>query len=103
MDPNSKEGKSVNRGYAFISFEEDEATQKCMADLGKTGLVNVFAKRDERDISQKLGNSLYFKNVPDSMSEEDIKKMFEPYGKISYFSLKQGEIGRFGIVCFGAE
>lgn len=89
-----------NRGFAFVCFEDEEGTNKALADLEKTGTVFRFNTKDAREVARQLVNNLYFKNVPKEMKEEDIKKLFDPYGTIKSLVTLQNEMGQFGFVCY---
>jgi len=87
------------RGYAFICFEDEASTKKCLAAEPSEEVFQFHAK-DSRDVASKLSNNLYFKNVPKHFKEADIKKMFEPFGTIKSFVLNENEISKFGFVCY---
>lgn len=40
------------------------------------------------------------KNLPQGFTEEELKKLFEPYGNIKSLALRCNQIGTFGFVCF---
>lgn len=48
----------------------------------------------------KLVNNIYFKNIPASMTQEEVKNIFEPFGTIKSLVLFNNEIGQYGFVCY---
>lgn len=93
------------RGFAFVCFEKEEDAAKCLADMGKSHAIQQWKPRDTQ---AKIVNNLYFKNIPPTMKEEDVRKMFEKYGQIKSLSLMDKEVEkngqkvvrRFGFVCY---
>lgn len=92
-----------NRGFAFVCFEDEEGTQKCLQELEAKGQAFRFNPKDAREVVKQLTNNLYFKNVPKNVKESDIKKLFEPYGQIKSLVVQQNEMGQFGFVCYESK
>ena len=90
------------RGMAFVCFENDEGLNNCLNDKANAETVTKFKPRELKDAAIKMVNNLYFKNVPLNYSDSDIKKLFEPFGKIkSCITKKNTDIqGQFGFVCY---
>lgn len=71
-------------GFGFVDFESHDQALKAIEELNGHELDNkkikvAFARPAGQDIKQA---NLYIKNVPDKWSQEDVKKVFEPYGNI---------------------
>lgn len=71
-------------GFGFVDFESHEQALKAIDDLNGHELENkkikvAFARPAGQDIKQA---NLYIKNVPNDWTQEDVKKVFEPYGNI---------------------
>ena len=90
------------RGMSFVCFENEEGLNKCIADPANKDTVTKFKPRELKDAAIKMVNNLYFKNVPISHTEEQIKALFAPFGNIkSCITTKNNEIqGQFGFVCY---
>lgn len=94
-----------SNGYGFICFENpDSATAALQATEAKKLPEGVeaymFKPRDNKSSMRKLINNIYVKNLPAGMSDEQVRKLFEPYGAIKSMFLKESEFGRFGFVCY---
>ena len=87
------------KGYAYVCFDNQEDAKKC-AEAQKDSGVFPFAPRENSNPGQKLVNNLYFKNVAPEMSDDDIKKMFNEYGKIKDTKIIRNEFGTCGFVCY---
>lgn len=117
------EGKS--RGFGFVAFETPEeaeqavnATNDMQLEGSEKKLVVCRAqKKIERQAELKRkfdaqkaerlqryqGVNLYVKNLDDSVDDEQLRKSFEPFGKITSAKVMTDENGRtkgFGFVCF---
>ena len=71
-------------GFGFVDYETHEQALKAIEELNghevDTKKIKVaFARPAGQDIKQA---NLYVKNVPSSWSQEDVRKVFEPYGSI---------------------
>jgi polyadenylate-binding protein len=88
------------RGFAFVCFEDQDSTAKCLADLQASGEVFAYAPKDTRDVQQKVVNNLYFKNIPADMTEDNVKALFAPFGDIKSLVLFKNNIGQYGFVCY---
>ena len=62
----------------------------------------ALAPKDKRDF-QKVFNNVYVKNFPKEWTEENLKAMFAPYGRISSVFLVKNEAGAFGFVCYDKD
>ncbi|CAC5396800.1 PABPC [Mytilus coruscus] len=79
--------------YGFVLFESEEAAKNAIYKVNGILLngkrVYVSRKMNEDDIidiqadQKKKFNNVYVKNFRDKMSEEELKVLFEPYGKIT--------------------
>ena len=92
-----------SRGYGFICFQEEEYAKKAV-EVGKIGDIEArkFEPKDKKDF-RKVINNIYVKNIPVEKTDDEIKKMFEPFGNI--ISLKFGQADKvqqfkFALVCY---
>lgn len=100
-------------GYGFVLFKTEEAARNAI--LKSKGMllngVRIYVSREmsEDDIIEimtektKKFNYVYVKNISINMSEEELKEMFEPYGKITSVQIMtdiKSENFGFGIVCY---
>ncbi|KAG5502735.1 hypothetical protein JKF63_04502 [Porcisia hertigi] len=108
--------------FALVSFDEHEAAVKAIADLNESeesGLTEKNAKlvvcralsKSERDrekkkaasLYQNHGRNLYVKHLPDGITDEKLRELFEPFGKITSCAIMKepnGMIKGFAFVCF---
>ena len=64
-----------------------------------------FEPKDRRGFLSLI-NNVYVKNIPLSMSDEEVRAMFEPHGTIQSLCLKKDEAVKnyqFGFVCYNDE
>lgn len=71
-------------GFGFVDFETHEQALKAIDELNghelETKKIKVaFARPAGQDIKQA---NLYIKNVPNDWTQDDVKKVFQPYGNI---------------------
>ncbi|KAK4352480.1 hypothetical protein RND71_027998 [Anisodus tanguticus] len=80
-----------SKGYGFVQFDQDKAAQDAINQLNgmlindKQVYVGHFIRRHDRSLpnaSDKFTN-VYVKNLPETTSDEDLKKLFEKYGTIT--------------------
>ncbi|CAN7132712.1 polyadenylate-binding protein 2 [Brassica rapa] len=100
-----------SKGYGFVQYAVEESAQKAIEKLNgmllndKQVYVGPFLRRQERDSSANKTKftNVYVKNLGESTTDDDLKKAFSEYGKItSAVVMKDGE-GKskgFGFVNF---
>ena len=94
-----------SNGYGFICFENPDSATRALEATEQKKLPEgveayMFKPRDNKSSMRKLINNIYVKNLPSTMSDDAIKKLFEPYGAIKSMFLKESEFGKFGFVCY---
>ena len=102
-----------SRGYGFVHFETEEAARNAIEKVngmllnGKKVFVGRFMNRRERleilGDKMKKFNNVYIKNFGDEMGEEELKDLFEPYGKlvsVKIMSDINGKSRGFGFVSY---
>ena len=99
-----------SRGFGFVQFlTADAAERACQVMDGKvvslsddvnfTLRVAIFLSKTEREVKNDEFNNLYVKNFPtDTTSEDDLRKLFEPFGTL--LSVKLSETRQYGFVAF---
>ena len=100
-----------SKGYGFVQFDNEESAQNAIEKLNgmllndKQVFVGPFVRREEREFSAEKAkfNNVYIKNLSETTSEEELKKIFGEYGTItSVVVMRDGE-GKskcFGFVNF---
>ncbi|KAL2613620.1 hypothetical protein R1flu_025312 [Riccia fluitans] len=100
-----------SKGYGFVQFELEESAVTAIEKVNgmllndKQVFVGPFVRRQERDQSNGVSkfNNVYVKNIAESTTDEDLRKIFGAYGSISSaVVMKDGE-GKskcFGFVNF---
>lgn len=71
-------------GFGFVDFENHEQALRAIDELNGHDLDNkkikvAFARPAGQDIKQA---NLYIKNIPHDWTQENVRKIFEPYGNI---------------------
>lgn len=100
-----------SRGYGFVQFDNDESAQNAIKQLNgmllndKQVYVGLFVRRQERiqaNGSPKFTN-VYVKNFSETYTDEDLKKQFGQFGKITSAVVMKDTSGKsrcFGFVNF---
>ncbi|KAJ0437208.1 hypothetical protein HanHA300_Chr16g0599451 [Helianthus annuus] len=99
-----------SKGYGFVQFDTEEAAQNAIDKLNgmlmndKQVYVGHFLRKQERDSSSTSKfNNVYVKNLPESTTDEDLKKTFGEYGTITSAVIMRDGDGKskcFGFVNF---
>ena len=108
---NDESGNS--KGYGFVHFETEEAARNAIQKVNgmllnsKKVYVGKFIPRAEREKElgekAKMYTNVYIKNFGEELNDEELYKMFEPFGKITSHKVITGEEGKskgFGFVAF---
>jgi polyadenylate-binding protein len=100
-------GKS--RGYAYITFESEEACQKAFNEMngsevdGQAIVVERYNAHHRAEMSEKFSN-LYVKNVNKTLTDEEFKAAFEKFGEVTSLALRKdpatGQCQGYGYVAF---
>lgn len=105
------DASGMSKGYGFVQFDSEEAAQNAIDKLNgmlindKQVFVGHFLRKQEREtaLSRTKFNNVYVKNLSESITDEDLKKIFGEYGTItSAVVMRDGE-GKskcFGFVNF---
>ncbi|KAL8132985.1 hypothetical protein AgCh_008450 [Apium graveolens] len=106
LDSNGK-----SRGFGFVQFDQEESAQSAIKQLNgmlmndKQVYVGLFIRKQDRSRdsgSQKFTN-VYVKNLPDTVSDEEFRNMFEKFGLITSAVVMKDADGKsrcFGFVNF---
>ncbi|PSR99791.1 Polyadenylate-binding protein like [Actinidia chinensis var. chinensis] len=100
-----------SKGYGFVQFENEESAKNAIDKLNgmlmndKQVYVGHFLCKQERDIAlnKTIFNNVYVKNLSESTTEEDLKKIFGEYGTITSAVVMRDSDGKskcFGFVNF---
>lgn len=102
-----------SKGYGFVQFDKEESAQTAIRELNgmlmndKQVYVGLFVRKQERartNGSPKFTN-VFVKNLSETASDEDLKKLFSPFGTITSAVVMRETNGRsrgFGFVNFSS-
>jgi polyadenylate-binding protein len=76
------------------------AREEPISIRGNEVKLSGFISKDNRLSSETTYNNLYVRGFPDSMDNEDIKKIFREYGDITSVLVMPSTEGKYGFVCF---
>merc|ERR1712226_155333 len=110
----AQDASGDSKGYGFVHFETEEAALQAIDKVNgmllndKKVFVGRFVPRKEREIElgekAKRFTNVYVKNFNEAMTEEDLQKMFEKFGKITSIKLMRSDEDEknkgFGFVSF---
>jgi RNA recognition motif-containing protein len=93
-----------SRTYGFICFQDKESASKAITSGLGTDEIELlkYEPKDRRD-NRKAFNNIYCKNFPASWSEEEVKELFAPFGKLHSCIVQKNDKGAYAFVCFGVE
>lgn len=100
-----------SKGYGFVQFDREEAAQNAIEKLNgmllndKQVYVGPFLRKQERDNfgNKTKFNNVFVKNLSESVTEEDLMKIFGEYGKTTSVVVMKEPDGKskcFGFVNF---
>lgn len=105
--------QGASKGYGFVHFETEEAAMQAIEKVngmllnGRKVYVGKFISQKEREklMGEKLKRfmNVFVKNFGDDMTDEDLKKLFIPYGNITSSKVMIDEHGKskgFGFVSY---
>lgn len=78
-----------SKGYGFVTFKSEAAAQKAIKDNEDCSLYQY----DEQNPEFKLGLNVFFKNLPHTLTEEDLTNLTLKYGKTSSVAIKKDSVG----------
>ncbi|KAL1492853.1 hypothetical protein ABEB36_011033 [Hypothenemus hampei] len=109
----AQDENGTSKGYGFVHFETEEAANKSIEKVngmllnGKKVYVGRFIPRKEREKElgekAKLFTNVYVKNFGEDLSEDQLRSMFEKFGKITSYKIMNKDDGKskgFGFVAF---
>lgn len=96
-------------GYGFVHYETEEAAVKAiekvdgMVIAGENVLVTRWKPRSERSGDVTKFTNIYVKQLPDSITDESLRSIFEAFGPVTSVMLSKDNEGKsrgFGFVNF---
>merc|ERR1712062_752118 len=97
----AQDASGDSKGYGFVHFETEEAALQAIDKVNgmllndKKVFVGRFVPRKEREIElgekAKRFTNVYVKNFNEAMTEDDLSKMFEKFGKITSLKLMRSD------------
>ncbi|CAA2965388.1 polyadenylate-binding 2-like [Olea europaea subsp. europaea] len=96
-----------SRGYGFVQFDNEDSAQNAIDKLNgmlindKQVYVGHFLRKQERESTQNKTkfNNIYVKNLAESTTDDDLKKIFGEYGAITSAVVMRDADGKSK--CFG--
>ena len=83
-------------GYGYINYYNLDSAENAIKNLNKTKYLDSvleiehFQKKNERLQTNLRNNSIYIKNIPNSIKEvEQLKKIFSKFGKVTWAKIFQ--------------
>ena len=101
-----------SKGYGFVHFKTAEAAAEAIAKVDGMQMgdqivsVSKFLTRQEREeagFGTKKFTNVFFKNLSEDVTEEELKKVAEAHGKVTSLIIKRDDEGKskgFGFVNF---
>ncbi|KOM48992.1 hypothetical protein LR48_Vigan07g269600 [Vigna angularis] len=105
------DGSGLSKGYGFVQFDNEESAQNAIDKLNgmlindKQVYVGPFLRKQDREnaLSKTKFNNVYVKNLSDSTTDEELKKIFGEHGTITSAVVMRDADGKskcFGFVNF---
>lgn len=96
----SSDERGVSRGYGFVQFGSEQEASEAINKLngmtleGQTIKVAPYKSKIQRvqDKEQNFKN-IFIKGLPPTFTDDDLKNLFEPFGKISRLTVRKTEAG----------
>merc|ERR1712032_762115 len=94
----------TSRGYGFVCFQEPTSALAALeADSeAESNQAIKYQPRDKRDF-RRIYNNIYAKNFPPGFTEQDVRKLFEQYGRIESLSFKENDKGSYAFICYNSD
>lgn len=100
-----------SKGYGFVQYDTEEAAQKAIEKLNgmllndKQVYVGPFVRKQEREMTGEKTKftNVFVKNISDSTTEDDLRKVFGDFGALTSVVVMRDEDGKsrcFGFVNF---
>ncbi|KAI8118155.1 Polyadenylate-binding protein [Lucilia cuprina] len=106
----AKDEHGNSRGYGFVHFDTEDAARVAIEKVNgmlcnnqKVHVVKYIPRRDREQEKATQFRNLYVKNFNEDFSEQHMREMFEPFGRITSHKIMTDEEGRskrFGFVAF---
>ena len=94
-------------GYGYINYYSLDSAENAIKELNKKKIWNSvleiehIQKKNERLQSNLGNNSIYIKNIPDKINENDMKDLFKEFGEITWSKIILDNNGRkFAIIVY---
>lgn len=86
----AKDEDGNSRGYGFVHFDSEEAARAAIEKVNgmlcnnqKVHVVKFIPRRDREQEKATHFKNLYVKNLSEEFTEQHLREMFEPYGRIT--------------------
>lgn len=86
----AKDEEGNSRGYGFVHFDSEEAARAAIEKVNgmlcnnqKVHVVKFIPRRDREQEKATHFKNLYVKNLSEEFTEQHLREMFEPYGRIT--------------------
>ena len=109
-----REGEEVNKGYAFVYFEDSESAKRAVDGLNgavvfgqKLHVERALSYQERQDeLKSTQDRNLHVNNLDKHVTEEILKQIFNRYGKIISVKIEKKENGQskgFGFVMYSSK
>jgi len=94
----------TSRGYGFVCFQEPtSAAAALQADSeAESNQAIKYQPRDKRDF-RRIYNNIYAKNFPPGFTEQDVRNLFEQYGRVESLVFKENDKGSYAFICYNSD
>eukprot|EP00796_Vickermania_ingenoplastis_P005963 gene5963-4272_t len=92
-------GKS--KGFGFVLFNSAEAGFQAYKELNQAVVqyrahsfpLVIYPSKHDGKIANKANRALYIRNIPLSISQDDVVKFLRSFGNLSYYAMREGSHG----------
>lgn len=108
----AKDRNGISKGYGFVQLDDDDSAMRSILQLNgllvksKILLVQRFVKQKMKELNDKSEESftnIYVKNIGKDVTSQELKEMFEKFGKVvspKIMTEPDGTSRGFGFVSF---
>lgn len=106
----AKDEDGNSRGFGFVHFDSEESARIAIEKVNgmlcnnqKVVVVKFVSRRDREQEKSTQFRNLYVKNLNEDFTDNHLREMFEPYGRITSHKVmldEEGRSRRFGFVAF---
>lgn len=108
----AKDEHGNSRGYGFVHFDTEDAARVAIEKVNgmlcnnqKIHVVKYIPRRDREQEKATQFRNLYVKNFNEDFSEQHMREMFEPFGRITSHKVcrQQNNVGNLKCILFSLK